>query len=211
MKPIHHVEDAELAAYAAGTLRKGLDVLVACHLTFCPECRDTVARLEAAAAALWLGWDDPAALAASTVRLDDLLAAAGQPMAPSAPKAPVAVDERLPAPLRDLVGPYASLQFRRYPLDVRHRSLPELGEGAFLLDLPPELVLPGHVHEGVERALVLSGGFASYGRGDVSDEGGDGVHEVVVDSGERCLCLFVNDGAILPEQGWLRPLARLLQ
>jgi len=215
VKPNHHVEEAELAAYAAGTLREGLEVLVACHLTFCPACRDTVARLETAAAALWLEQDGPAMPVASTVSLEQLLAAAAQPLAPSAPKVPVAADERLPAPLRNRVGPYQGLHFRRYPLDVGHRPLPELGEGAFLLDLPPELALPGHVHEGVERALVLSGGFASdgqaYGPGDVSNETGEGVHEVLVDPGERCLCLFVNDGPILPEQGWLRPFARLLQ
>ncbi len=209
--PIHQVQAADLAAYAAGTLREGLEVFVACHLTFCPRCREEVERLELAAAALW-----SEAEGTSSVGLDAMLAVLDAPAVPSARPEVLAPDERPPAPLRRRVGPARGLSFRRYPMGIGHRPLPELGEGAFLLDLPPELALPSHVHEGVERVLVLSGGFSSggraYGPGDVSVEGSDAAHDDVrIDPGERCLCLFVNDGAIVPEQGWLRPLARLLQ
>jgi len=188
-------------------------VMVACHLTFCPTCRERVADLEAAAASLFL--DDEQDGRPSSVALETLMAAVDGPMPPPAPPQPVSADEVLPAPLRHRIGPYRELSFRRFPMDVGQRMLPELGEGAFLLDLPPELALPSHIHEGVERVLVLTGGFSSddrsYGPGDVSMESGEGVHEVLVDPGERCLCLFVNDGAILPQQSWLRPFARFLQ
>ncbi|PKP63665.1 MAG: transcriptional regulator, partial [Alphaproteobacteria bacterium HGW-Alphaproteobacteria-8] len=41
-----------LAAYAAGTATEGVSLLVAAHATWCPACRDSVARIEALSGAL---------------------------------------------------------------------------------------------------------------------------------------------------------------
>jgi putative transcriptional regulator len=47
MTPNHHPGEATLLAYAAGGLGEGLSLVVASHLSFCPECRANVAAGEA--------------------------------------------------------------------------------------------------------------------------------------------------------------------
>ena len=49
---IGHAPNALIADYAAGALPPGMSLLVASHLTYCPACRDKVARLEALGGAL---------------------------------------------------------------------------------------------------------------------------------------------------------------
>jgi putative transcriptional regulator len=210
MTPTHHPQLDDLVGYAAGTLTEGMDVLVACHLTFCPVCRDAVAGFEAVGAGLWGASEHPQ----GSLSLDELLGRLDEPSLPTPPSA-VDPDEILPAPLRHRVGPYRRLGFRRYPGGVGHLPLPKLGQGVFLLDLPPSLALPAHRHDGVERALVLTGGFSAggsaFGPGDLSEEGDHDVHEVVVDDDARCVCLFVNDGRIVPEHPWLRLVSDWIQ
>ena len=48
----HHVPDEALLAYAAGGSTVGEDLLVACHLTLCPECRARADEADRIGAAL---------------------------------------------------------------------------------------------------------------------------------------------------------------
>ena len=43
----HHLDDATILAYAAGTLGEALSVAAACHISMCPECRTAVRKAEA--------------------------------------------------------------------------------------------------------------------------------------------------------------------
>ena len=53
MTPItHHISDALLLEYAAGTLEEGWSLAVATHLALCPDCRKRLALMEAAGGAL---------------------------------------------------------------------------------------------------------------------------------------------------------------
>src|SRR5687768_9180320 len=98
-----HVGSGTLAAYADGSLTEGMSLLVANHLTFCPECRDKVARLEALGASLLL--EAPASEVAPP-RLDAVLprldAPAADPLPPVDPAVP------LPGPLRRRLGDAAA-------------------------------------------------------------------------------------------------------
>jgi putative transcriptional regulator len=47
-----HAPTGMLADYAAGALSEGMSLIVASHLTFCPCCRDKLARIEALGGAL---------------------------------------------------------------------------------------------------------------------------------------------------------------
>ena len=49
---IGHAPNRLIADYSAGALPPGMSLLVASHLTYCPACRDKVARLEALGGAL---------------------------------------------------------------------------------------------------------------------------------------------------------------
>ena len=44
---VHHLDDATILAYAAGTLGEALSVAAACHISMCPECRTAVRKAEA--------------------------------------------------------------------------------------------------------------------------------------------------------------------
>jgi len=41
---IHHLDDATILSYAAGTLGEALSVAAACHISMCPECRTAVRK-----------------------------------------------------------------------------------------------------------------------------------------------------------------------
>lgn len=43
----HHIDDADLLAYASGSTSELLSLLIATHLTLCKQCRETVSLLEA--------------------------------------------------------------------------------------------------------------------------------------------------------------------
>lgn len=200
----HHVPDDALLAYAAGTSTVGEDLLVACHLTLCPACRaaaDAADEVGATLAARAPAADlPPDALGLLLARLDQ----------PEPARAPLHPCPHFPAPLRRAVGPLASVAWRPVGFGVGVMPLP-LGGGhqrVFLMDFPPGLRLPIHGHEGVERGLVLRGGFTAdgeaYARGDVSWRD-DAHHDVLIDDdGERCTTLFVSDGPMtFTGNGWL--------
>lgn len=198
----HHLPAEALVAYAAGATTHGEDLLVACHLSVCPACRRGLHDAERVGEALAFR-AAPAETAPGS--LDRLLAAL--PPAPPAaantpPPCPV-----FPAPLRRAVGPLESLPWRNVGFGVCIAPVSAAGgQRTFLLDFPPGFRLPSHGHSGVERGLVLRGGFtadgAVYARGDVSwcEEPH---HDVVVDDdGERCTTLFVNDGPVEVGSAW---------
>ena len=52
MGPQHHMPEAWLVDYAAGTLDEANALLVACHAALCPTCRETLRLLDATGGAL---------------------------------------------------------------------------------------------------------------------------------------------------------------
>lgn len=206
--PRHHPPADALCAYAAGASDPDEELLLACHLTVCPACRAEVERAEALAGALSPEADGNADverwLAQVAPRLDD------PPPPPPAP--PPAGGSGagtgaipLPAPIRRrLAGPPA---FRAVAPGLRVARVPA-GAGArvFLADFRPGFRVPDHGHHGVERGLVLRGGFRwgpdAYAVGDVSWEE-DEHRDIVVDDDGPCTTLFVNDGPLSVGSGWL--------
>ncbi|MEQ1566945.1 MAG: ChrR family anti-sigma-E factor [Myxococcota bacterium] len=202
--PEHHIPDDVLVAYAAGAVPAGEELLVACHLTLCPACRAAVARAEQVGESVLAR----APSAPMDHALAGLMAKLDAPVPPP-PARPAAPDcPWFPLPLRRRVGAHASLPWRPVGFDVRAAKVDLTSdERVFLLDFPPGFQIPTHGHHGVERTLVLQGGFRderdSYARGDVTWRD-DPDHEVRIDEDGRCTTLFVNDGAA--DLGWLTPL-----
>ena len=213
--PNHHPSDALLVAYGAGSLGEGLSLAVAVHLAHCPDCRATLAEVEALGGALLE--DLPPApleclsLAATLDRLDREEAPANPCKALclkpqwSKPKFASAQEPAasLPRPLRAYVPSLDGLSWQRLAPGVRRvELLPRTASGgaAQLLRIAPGTALPHHGHGGLELTVVLSGHFADelgrYGPGDLAEADGDTNHQPIADSHRDCVCLIATDAPL---------------
>lgn len=193
-------------AYAAGASPPDEELLVACHLTFCPDCRATVDAGEAVGAALAFA-EAPAVPASWWAAVSARL---NEPVAPPAPRRIAEV--ALPAPFVARFGPFDALPLRPVGLGVRVARLSAPGDDArtFLVDFPPGLRVPDHDHHGTERGIVLRGGYAHggerFGPGDV--EWRQAPHRGIrIDPEGPCTALFVADGPLRLGARWVDALA----
>ena len=169
--PRHHVPDAMLAAFAAGSLPYPFAVLVAAHVSACDECR---ARLESHLLLGGLVLEGlPAEPVSGTRRARTLKALDG------------AVDRQSPHQPFDVFPARAGAASRRRaaalaPLGIgtKQAIIWRGGEGSVrLLSIPAGQAVPDHGHRGIELTLVLSGSFSdevgTFRPGDleVADEG----------------------------------------
>jgi putative transcriptional regulator len=209
--PNHHPSDALLVAYGAGSLGEGLSLAVAVHLAHCPDCRVTLAEVEALGGAL-LEDLPPAPLESLSLSatLDRLEReeAPGNPCKAmrirprcSRPAGPAAAS--LPGPLRSYVPSLETLSWQRLAPGVRRvELLPRTSSGgaAQLLRIAPGTALPHHGHGGLELTVVLSGHFADelgrYGPGDLAEVDGDTNHQPIADSHRDCICLIATDAPL---------------
>lgn len=198
---MHHLNDELLLSYAAGSLDEAQSLLVASHLTLCPECRRRLASLEAAGGALFEALDGEDV---SEDALDAVLDRLDEPEPPrSAPDRTKTVTGVLPAPLRKYVGgDIGDIRWRAKGPGVGMAELPVRVEGqrAFMLRVDPGRAVPQHTHEGAELVMVLTGGYTDeYGhflRGDVEIADPSVDHRPVADPGEPCVILAVTDAPI---------------
>lgn len=199
-----------LLDYAAGNLAEPLALLVATHLTLCPESRREVSELEALGGAL-LETAEPESLSPDSLdrvlaRLDEQKPEAETAAAPPAPRAEpgdTAGPSRVPGPLRRYLGDgLDGTDWRRLGPSIAEAKL--LGDRpAFktrLLRIRAGAAVPLHTHEGSEYTLVLEGGFSDelghYLRGDVSVTDSEVTHRPVADDDEDCICLVVTDAPL---------------
>jgi putative transcriptional regulator len=198
--PDHHPPHQWLAAYAAGAGDEGVDLLVACHCTLCPSCRALVDDFEAIGGVMLTEAPsvdvDPSALAQVLARLG--------PQEPK-PQAPRAKDAVLPRPLQDYVGPAAEVKWefvipgiRQIELPIIHGTMP-----VRLFKFTPGKQIPLHAHVGIERTLVLQGGYTdeggSFARGDIGVRDESEAHNQRIDLGEECIALVVTDNKLVPK------------
>lgn len=215
--PEHHAPDEILIAYAAGSLGASESLLVACHLTLCPRCRDLVADAEAVGAALLADEPLPASSAAGTPMLDAMLARLDQDggnedEGPGPGSVRPAVDPRgiVPAPLFTLIGDIDAAPWRRVLRGIYRLDVPGTGDDKFvqLFRFDAGLRVPEHDHVGFEGTFVLSGGFTDedghHARGDLSVLDETRSHEQHIDSDGPCTWLLVSDGKPIPRTlvGW---------
>ena len=202
--PVHHLPADTIAAYANGEAPEAEALLVATHLALCPACRGEVARLEAVGGAT-LESLEPAA----PLDLDAMLARLDEPepapmVAPRPRAAPTGQLAVFPEPLRSYVADFDGLPWKTRIPGVRTAELGlSLGEVPVRLSvLRPGLKLPKHTHAGRELTLVLQGGFENghghYARGDIEVGLPDHVHAMVIDPGDPCIALSVNEGQLEP-------------
>jgi putative transcriptional regulator len=187
-----HPPHAMIAAFAAGTLTRGMALAVAGHLSLCACCRDRAARLATLCGALLASCAEPVppsarCLEAALARLDR----------PETPEQPRRDDDALPAPLcHCLAGPPHTLAWRPVAPGLARCRLDGFpAEEVGLMRADPGIRVPAHGHAGPEATLVLEGrlrdGGRTYDRGDIAfcDETVEHSPEVV--GPDACLYLVV--------------------
>lgn len=218
MGPQHHMPEAWLVDYAAGTLDEANALLVACHAALCPTCRETLRLLDATGGALL---EDQApvvladdALAALFARIDAEDAAA-EPARPGHRPGhqTVDLDALLPAGDGTLRLPRPLLAY----LPTAPQDLPWRwnGPGVHVIDLAvgrhpgtrtvlmkigAGRAMPQHTHKGTEALMVLAGGYrdesGDFFPGDVAISTGEVDHRPIAHDDGECLCLAVLDAPI---------------
>lgn len=197
----HHFDDATLMAYASGSQPKGMALLVACHLHWCPECRERVHQAEAVGGAL-LEQIEPQAMPDNALqqlmaRLDDDMAAEVSSLV-----SPARLPEGVPAPLHHYIrGSLDDLPWKRLGYGVHHVDLNLGGKGTTrLLKIAPGVSVPHHTHTGNELTLILRGSYSDeigrFSAGDVADLDGEVHHQPIVDTDQDCICLIATDSPL---------------
>ena len=210
----HHPTDQTLAAYAAGTLDEAKALVVATHVSLCPQCRQAAAAFESVAGEM-LQALPPAPMAADA--LTKTLSRLEADAAPAAPVPATAHDDddiRLPAPL----AAYDRKPWRWLGRGIQFCAVdvPVGPDGrVFLLKAEPGIRLPHHKHTGAEWTCVIQGAFSHagghFGAGDFDEADETVEHHPIVEAGEVCICLVALQGKVML-QGWagrlLQPLLR---
>jgi len=206
----HHLTDALLMAYSAGTLPEAFSLAVAAHISMCDECRARLGAFDTVGGMLMESCDEAVMATGSldaTLAMIDLSDA--RPAERKAPS-PAGV---LPAPLRAYVGgDLDAVRWRPVGMGVKQAILPTKGDAtARLLYIPAGAAVPDHGHRGTELTLVLQGAFEDkvdhFGPGDIEVAGEELEHTPIADIGEDCICLAATD-APLRFNSWLPRIAQ---
>lgn len=197
----HHLTDAILMGYAAGTLPEAFNLMAATHLSLCDECRACLEAFEAVGGELLETQDDFQVDLAEGSFDAAMALIAGGPPAP-APKPLRAAGSIMPGPLQDYVGTDLSeVKWRPIGMGVKQAILDTDGSAsARLLFIPAGAAMPDHGHHGTEMTMVLQGAFQDehdyFARGDVEVADSDMQHTPVADIHEDCICLAVTDAPL---------------
>lgn len=194
----HHLTDALLMAYCAGTLPEAFDLVVATHVSMCDECRARMHGFDAVGGALIEEADEIAMGADSLAATLAMIAGATQERR--------GVSQRragvFPAPLQDYVGgDLDAVKWRRVGGGVSDAILRTRGDATVrLLRIPGGVAVPDHGHRGTELTLVLQGAFRDdtdhFGAGDIEVADDALVHKPVAVPGVDCICLAATDAPL---------------
>ncbi len=214
----HHLDDATLLAYAAGTLDESTSVVVSSHIAMCSKCRAALRHGNQLGGAL-IEEIQPEPMGNNALgKVMERIEQTGDiaVLAHHRKVRPVdASTDNLPLPLARRLGmPLSEITWRRMAPGVHSYSLP-LAPSAkgklYLMRIAKGSKLPEHGHGGSEMTLILRGSYTDelghFAAGDVADLDTDIEHQPVVDSDEDCICLV----AIEAPTRFKGVLARLLQ
>ena len=193
----HHLNDALLLGYSAGTLPEAFNLVVATHVSMCDECRARLASFDAVGGSV---------LEEDTTPVGNDALAATLRLISAGPKDAIQTQRTgsgvFPKPLQDYVGGDAGdVKWRRVGQGVRQAILKTSKEASVrLLYIPAGCAVPDHGHRGTELTLVLQGAFRDeedrFARGDIEVANEDLEHTPVADLGEDCICLAATDAPL---------------
>ena len=195
----HHLNDATLMAYAAGTLPESMNLVVATHLSLCPICRQKVEQMEVmGAGSLESEAPLPVGMEAlsQVMNLIDLETDQGTPE-----PANDHIKSAFPSPLSQFVPKnYEDIPWRSTAPGLKSFILPGVQSHSGtvrLFKIAPGVTIPEHGHGGTELTLVLKGSFSDeigrFKAGDIADLDDDIEHQPIADSAEDCICLIATE------------------
>lgn len=194
----HHLTDALLMGYAAGTLPEAFNLVVATHISMCDTCRAALAGYDAVGGEVMLD-SDPVSMAEDALATAMSRISATRFTAPAKPKRAAGI---FPAPLREYTGgDLDSVKWRRVGGGVSQMVLPTAsGASVRLLRIPAGTAVPDHGHRGLELTLVLQGAFVDetdrFAAGDIEIANEDLNHTPVAEAGMDCICLAATDAPL---------------
>jgi putative transcriptional regulator len=205
----HHLDDATIVAYAAGTLGEAHCIVGAAHVAMCATCRSAVRSAEALGGSLMMEQDSDAVSdscrAATLASLDGVSRVSRVKLISPVPDVPL--------PLCNVLGgkQLSELKWRSKGPGIAKVDIPLSPGGKShlqLLRIAPGKKLPDHGHGGEELTLVLRGSYSDHtGRfvaGDVADLDEDTEHEPRVDSDEDCICIIATEAPTRFKSFWAR-------
>jgi putative transcriptional regulator len=204
----HHLDDATIISYAAGTLGEAHGFAVATHLAYCNECRIAVRHAESLGGEILMEQDVAAVTdscrAATLASLD-----AGISIKPAKVKA----EGELPRVLHNLLGVNSldQIKWKTKAPGIAKFDIP-LSPGARthlqLVRIGSGREMPEHGHGGEELTVILRGSYSDhtgqYKVGDVADLDEDMEHQPKVDSAEDCICLIATEAPTKFRSIWAR-------
>ncbi len=196
----HHLTDALLMAYSAGSLPEGFNLVVATHISLCDECRARMHEFDAVGGAV-VADEAPVALSEDSFEATLALIAREQEAQPE--PAPARKSEGIfPTPLQDYVGgDLDAVKWRKVGGGVRQAILKaDKSASVRLLHIPAGVAVPDHGHRGTELTLVLQGAFRDetdrFGTGDIEVATEELDHQPVAEEGADCICLAATDAPL---------------
>jgi putative transcriptional regulator len=203
----HHLDDATILAFAAGTAGEAHGIVVAAHLSMCPTCRAAVRAAETVGGGILAS--QPEAAVSDVCRAATL---ASLDAAPARKHVPILHGELPPALERALGGKSLSdIKWSKKAPGVAIFDVPmPKGERTHLklLRIGTGRAMPEHGHGGEELTLVLKGSYSDhmgkFSPGDVADLDEEIEHQPVVDSAEDCICLVATEAPTKFKSFWAR-------
>jgi putative transcriptional regulator len=198
----HHVTDALLMAYSAGTLPEAFSLTVAAHVSMCDDCRARLGAFDTVGGALIEQGAAEDVASDSLAATMALIRAGGPKERPAPTPKPRPRVDGLPGPLQDYIGGgLDKVRWRHVGMGVKQAILPtSRGATARLLFIPAGAAVPDHGHGGTELTLVLQGAFVDevdhFGPGDLEVANEDLDHTPIADIGADCICLAATDAPL---------------
>lgn len=194
----HHLSDALLMAYSAGTLPEAFSLTVAAHISMCDDCRARLGAFDTLGGSLI---DECDAADLSDTALEDTLALIDR-SEDTEKTAPAPTGGVLPKPVQDYIGgDLDAVKWKSIGMGVKQAILPTSSDAtARLLYIPAGSAVPDHGHNGTELTLVLQGAFSDevdhFGPGDIEIANEDLDHTPVAEIGADCICLAATDAPL---------------
>jgi len=210
----HHLDDATLMSFAAGTLAQSLSAVAEAHIELCAQCRTELRKADALAGHVLAQESEveiSADLKSKVMAQLDTATLHRFPQAQAKPQS-----GGLPRSLTQWTGlkNLDEIKWQRSApgIEVAKLAKPKGEPGFFgLLRIQPGKAVPDHGHGGTELTLILSGAYhdelGRFQRGDIADLDESISHKPVAEGSEPCICLVAND-APTAFRSWA---ARLMQ
>jgi len=210
----HHLSDATLGAFTAGALIESISLVVASHISNCPDCRKRQDQLEDIGG-IQLQHTEPEDM--SPDALQKVMIKLGKQKLPLASdpandsissfangSAPQRRNPEIPKPLRAYVPDrLEDVDWKSMAPGIKYFAIAGLNtaDGTLsLLKISPGVNIPEHRHQGIELTQVLKGSFSDeigrFGVGDIADFDDDIEHQPIADTNEACICLIATEAPL---------------